>query len=133
MDNVETTEGNPMKVAMFIIAIAITLIIGAFFAIPYYNVWQQGMSGEAALARANQTRQIMVTQAQAERDAATLRAQAIGIMGKAAKEFPEYREQEFIGAFAEALKEGKINQLIYVPTENNIPVFRHTAVPAAKE
>jgi hypothetical protein len=36
---------------------------------------------------------------------------------QAAQDFPEYRTQEFIGAFAEALKEGKIAQIMYVPTE----------------
>jgi len=66
---------------------------------------------------------VIVTQADAERDAAKARAEAIAIMGEAAKKYPEYRTQEFIGAFAEALKEGKTNQIIYVPTEANIPVL----------
>lgn len=43
-------------------------------------------------------------------------------MGQAAKDFPEYRQQEFIGAFAEAMKDGKIQQIIYVPTEAGIPI-----------
>lgn len=81
------------------------------------------MAGEAALKQAQQTRQIMVTQAQAELDSSTLRARAIGIVGQATKDFPEYRQQEFIGAFAEALKEGNIEQIIYVPTEANIPII----------
>jgi len=89
---------------------------------PQYGVWSAGMVGEAALMKARQERQILVTQAQAERDAAVMRAEAIRIVGGAAKEFPEYRQQEFIGAFAEALKEGKMQQIIYVPTEANIPI-----------
>ena len=43
-----------------------------------------------------------------------------------AKDFPEYRTQEFIGAFADALREGKITQIMYVPTEANIPITEAT-------
>ena len=90
---------------------------------PVYNVWEQEKTGQAELARAEQSRQILVTQAKAEKEAAVMRAEAIAIVGKASKDFPEYRQQEFIGAFAEALKEGKISQIIYVPTEANIPII----------
>lgn len=89
---------------------------------PTYNVYLAEMSGKAQAAQAEGNRKILVTQAQAEKDSAVLRAQAIEIVGKAAKQYPEYRQQEFIGAFAEALKEGKMQQIIYVPTEANIPL-----------
>lgn len=89
---------------------------------PQYAVYEQRLKGQAELARAEQNRQILVSQAHAEREAAAQRAEAIKIMGQAAKDFPEYRQQEFIGAFAEAVKEGKIGQIIYVPTEANIPI-----------
>jgi regulator of protease activity HflC (stomatin/prohibitin superfamily) len=90
-------------------------------------VYEQRLKGEAELARATQQRQILVQQAMAEREAAEQRAQAIKIVGQAAKDFPEYRQQEFIGSFAEALKDGKINQIIYVPTEANIPIIERKA------
>ena len=45
------------------------------------------------------------------------------IIGKKAKAYPEYRMQEFIGAFGEALNNGNINTVIYVPTEANIPIM----------
>lgn len=109
-----------------IIALTISAIIGfvaLFFVIPVYNVWQQTYAGKAALAKAEQTRQILTTQARAEKEAALYRAQAIAIVGEAAQRYPEYRTQEYIGAFAEALKEGKINQIIYVPTEASIPIL----------
>jgi len=113
------------QVGVGILSILIILIFIAslMVGIPVYKVWQQGQSGKAALAKAEQTRQVLVKQAQAERDSATLRAEAISIVGKAAKEYPEYRTQEFIGAFAEALHNGNIHQIIYVPTEANIPII----------
>lgn len=81
------------------------------------------MRGKAALAEATQSKMIQIEQARAELESAQLRAEAIKIIGKTAKEYPEYREQEFIGAFGEALREGKINQIIYVPTEANLPIL----------
>lgn len=87
------------------------------------TVKTEQLLGEAELKRAEQNRQIQVQQATAERDSASLRAEAIKIVGQAAKDFPEYRYQEFLGAFAEALKDGKINQVIYVPTEANVPLM----------
>lgn len=99
------------------------IVIGGLAGCPQYNVYSQRLEGEAALAKAHSTRQVLVTQAQAEKDAAVLRAEAIAIVGKAAKDFPEYRQQEFIGAFAEAMHQGRINQIIYVPTEANIPIL----------
>lgn len=104
------------------IVLGILLILGFMFGMPVYNVWQQEKAGEARLAEASQSRQVVVQQAKAEKEAAEYQAQAIKIMGKAAKEFPEYRQQEFIGAFGEAVKSGSIDQIIYVPTEGNIPI-----------
>jgi hypothetical protein len=105
------------------ITACIVVILALMFGIPVYSVWQQEYSGKAALAKAEQTRQILVTQANAEREAATARAEAIKIMGQAAKDFPEYRQQEYMAAFGEALREGKMSQVIYIPTEANIPIM----------
>lgn len=103
--------------------IIVGLFAGLFYVWPQYRVWQRGLAGEAALRQAEQERQILVEQARAEKDSATLRAEAIAIVGKAAQDYPEYRSQEFIGAFAEALQGGKISQVVYVPTEANIPIM----------
>lgn len=105
-----------------IISLFIIIAVG-MWGCPQYNVYEQQLSGAAALSKAEQTRQIVVTQAIAEEQAAQHRANAIKIMGQAAKDFPEYRSQEFIGAFAEAMHNGKIAQIIYVPTEAGIPIL----------
>jgi len=122
--------------SLAIVILLSVLVAGGMAGCPQYNVYSQKLSGEATLAHAHAARQVLVQQAQAEKDAAVLRAEAIAIVGKAAKEFPEYRQQEFIGAFAEAMHNGRIGQIIYVPTEANIPIteasrFR-TAEPKAK-
>ena len=103
-------------------AAVVAFVLTLMFGIPLYLVWQQGLRGEASLARAEQERQILVEQARAERDSAILRAEAISIVGAAARDFPEYRVQEFIGSFGEALQNGTIEKLVFVPTEANIPI-----------
>jgi len=111
------------------IFIAAVLTIGC----PPYNVWTAKLAGEAELSHAESARRIQITQAGAEREAAQLRADAIAIVGKAATDFPAYRQQEFIGAFAEALKEGKITQIMYIPTEANIPIIEAGRHPLPKK
>ena len=113
-----------MKGSTFIISImaVVLLVIVLMAGLPQYSVWQQGLAGEAMLARAEQTRRVAVLQATAERDAAVFRAEAIEIVGQAAKDYPEYRYQEFLGAFGEALQSETIDKIIFVPTEANIPV-----------
>lgn len=106
---------------------ALCFLIGISFATSisyrYYQVWSMEMRGKALLAEAAQTRQILIETAKAEKEAAVERAEAIRIIGDIAKKYPEYRNQEYIMAFGEALKEGRINQIIYVPTEANIPIL----------
>lgn len=122
---------------LFVILIAaifaVALMILFLFAWPHYKVWKQGMDGQAALAEAEQSKMIQVQVAKAELESAKLRAEAIKLVGQAAKEYPEYRKQEFIGAFGEALRDGKIQQIIYVPTEANIPIVEAGSKPQLNE
>jgi len=119
-------QSGESEIAIVVIGLALGIIVIVGFCmivVPQWSVWSSKLEGEAMLNKANQTKQILVTQAQAELDASKLRAQAIEIVGKMAQQYPEYREQEFIGAFAEALHNGNMSQIIYVPTEANIPII----------
>ncbi len=111
----------------------IVFILLFMFGWPHYKVWKQGMDGQAALAEAEQSKMIQVQVAKAELESAKLRAEAIKLVGQAAKDYPEYRKQEFIGAFGEALRDGKIQQIIYVPTEANIPIVEAGNKPIAHQ
>lgn len=108
---------------LWVVAGVVMATLALMLGIPPYRLWQQGLEGAASMRRAEQTRHILVIQAQAEADAAVLRAQAIATVGKASQDFPQYRQQEFIGAFAEALHSGRIQQIVYVPTEAMIPIM----------
>ena len=120
-----------VRLVLFLFAVVIGLILIWILVKPYYRVWSQEMRGKAALAEAKQSKMIQTEQARAELESAQLRAQAVKIMGQAAKDYPEYREQEFIGAFGEALREGIISQIIYVPTESNLPILEAGKRPTA--
>ncbi|MCG2609204.1 hypothetical protein LZZ98_11840 [Acinetobacter sp. SM34] len=112
---------NPISL-FIILFFSLLLVLLLLFGWPHYKVWKQGMDGQAALAEAEQSKMIQVQVAKAELESAKLRAEAIKLVGEAAKDYPEYRKQEFIGAFGEALRDGRIQQIIYVPTEANIPI-----------
>jgi hypothetical protein len=116
-----------------VVTIAIAFFVGGMFGLlamyqPYkvwvagYTVEKERLVGEAEFVRAEQNRRILVEQARAEMDASKLRAEAIQIVGQAAKDFPEYRYQEFLGAFGEALQSDAVSKIIFVPTEANIPI-----------
>lgn len=79
--------------------------------------------GKGILAEAEYAKKARIEQASAELAAAKDTAAAIEIVGRAAKQYPEYRQQEFMLSFGEALREGVIDQVIYVPTEGNVPVM----------
>jgi len=124
VDRSSQRGGAEVFVIVLGLFLGVGLIVGfCMIVVPQWSVWSSKLEGEAMLNKANQTKQILVTQAQAELDSAKLRAQAIEIVGKMAQQYPEYREQEFIGAFAEALHNGNMSQIIYVPTEANIPII----------
>lgn len=113
---------------------AFTLLIivaigGLMWGCPNYSVYQQRLSGEAELAKANYSRQTAVVEAQAKKDAAvqlsqadTLRAMGVAasnrIIGQSLKDNPDYLKWLWI----ESLKE-RNGDVIYVPTEANLPIL----------
>lgn len=114
-------------VTLILAVIGIAMLMGLIYGIAvgykHYDVWAAEMDGKAALLKATQTRQILIEQAKAEFEASKERAKAIEVIGEMAKKYPEYRQQEFIGAFGEAVNNGNINTIIYVPTEANVPIL----------
>lgn len=122
------------KISVGIFVVLLAGIVAALWATPHYRVWQQGMLGKAMLEKAEQEKRITIETAKAKLEASTLDAESeierakglsksIEIVGEMAKKYPEYRHQQFIEGFAEALREGKISQVIYVPTEANLPIL----------
>lgn len=104
---------------------------------PQYNVWQQRLQGEAALARATQDRQIAVQEANAKKEAAVSlasaeveRAKGVAkanqIIGDSLKDNEAYLRYLFVNNLADTK-----DQVIYVPTEANLPILEATRADKA--
>jgi len=96
---------------------------------PQYNVYQQRLEGEAVLAKAQYSKQEAVQVAQAKLDSSKLLAQAEverakgvaeanKIIGDSLKNNEEYLRYLFVNNL-----EHTQNQIIYVPTETNLPIL----------
>jgi regulator of protease activity HflC (stomatin/prohibitin superfamily) len=107
----------------------IFFVFGGMWGCPQYRVYQQRLEGEAELARAQQNRQIKMQEASAKKQAAmdlaiadTTRAWGIAksneIIGESLTD--EYTRWLFVDQLDEV---GENTQIIYVPTEANIPVL----------
>ena len=111
---------------------AITIIGGGMYGCPKYNVWQQGLAGEAELARAEQNRQIKIQEAKAKLEAAEFlnqaerkRAEGVAaaneIIAQGLKDNENYLKYLWIQGITES--EGSAPTIIYVPTEAGLPIL----------
>lgn len=122
-----------MLAGAFVFMIALTLICGLFFGIGYlwrsYNVWASGMQGKAELQQADWNRQIIVREAQAKAEAAidlanaeVNRAKGVAlankIIGDSLRDNEAYLRYLWINNL-----QNEHNQVIYVPTEAQLPVL----------
>ena len=109
--------------------LALGLLVLGFWGCPHYRVWQQGMSGQAKLREAEQSRLILVTEAEAKKEAAKALAaaeierakgvaEANKIIGAGLKNNEEYLIYLWIQTLGD-----KDNHVIYVPTETNLPIL----------
>lgn len=109
------------------------LILCAMAGCPIYNVWEQGLAGQAALRRAEQDRQIAVQEAQAKRDSAILLAEAEvlraggvakanAIIGEGLRGHDEYLRYLWIMSL-EHVAQANGSTVVYVPTEAGLPVL----------
>jgi hypothetical protein len=120
---------NPAPLIRDLLIIAAVIVAAAMGGCPAYNVWQQGMEGQAALAKATQDRQIKVQEAVATKEAATMLAvaeverakgvaQANKIIGDSLHNNEDYLRYLFVNGL-----ENTKNQVIYVPTEAQLPIL----------
>ena len=111
----------------------IVLVIGLImFIYPQYNVWSKGLNGEAQLREAEWNRQIQIKEAEANLEAEKLNAQAEierakgvaesnKIIGEGLKDNEEYIKYLWV----KGLTDGS-SEVIYVPTEANLPILEAT-------
>ena len=115
-------------IAIAIIALIVTIMVGR----PTYMVWQQEMEGKTEMAKAEQNRKILVEEAKAKLEAASLEAQAEVAraegMAKAmeienGKLTSTYNQYLFIRTLEKISDKGSLPQIIYMPTEGMVPVM----------
>lgn len=102
---------------------------GCMYGWPQYKVYEQRLAGESELAKANYSKQVAVQEAVAKRDASKMLAQAEverakgvaqanKIIGDSLKNNEDYLRYLFVNGL-----ENTQNQIIYVPTEANLPIL----------
>jgi hypothetical protein len=105
------------------------LVIAGMYGCPRYNVWEQGLHGEAELKRAEWNRQIAIKEAlaklesskslaQAEIERARGVAEANRIIGDSLKNNEGYLHYLWIHNL-----ESTQNSVIYIPTETGMPIL----------
>ena len=115
-------------------ALVITVcVVAVCFLIPYYNVWQQEMSGRAELAKAEQNRKIKIEEARANLEAEKLNAQAEIERAKGAAEAIRIENGSLSPTYIQYLwvrQQSDLNNktVIYIPTEGNLPVLESTRI-----
>ncbi len=108
--------------------IIVVLFIGLLaWGLPKYNVYSRELSGKAALKEAEWSRQITVEEAKAEKESALLKKEADIIRAEGIAEsteiIAESLTEEYIRwKWVEGLHDGS-SEVIYVPTEANIPIL----------
>jgi len=107
----------------------IGLILGIFWWYPSYNVYSSRMAGEAELAQATFNRQIKVQEANATAegakslaDAEITRATGVAAANKIIGDSLKGNEAYLHYLWLHSLEDTK-NQIIYVPTEANMPLL----------
>lgn len=122
-----TDKQAVLTVLCAIMAIGL-VFFGGCWAVPQYNVWEQGLAGEAELKRAEANRKIAVLEAEAKRASAQELAQAEierakgvaeanRIIGESLTGNETYLHYLWIQELAAA------GHVIYVPTEANLPIL----------
>jgi len=129
-------NNEPNVIPWVIIGMVFLLILvgGGMYGCPKYDVWQQGLKGQAELARAEQNRQIKVNEAMALKESATFRADAEierargvaganKIIGQSLKgeEGEKYLRYLFVDMLRETGGDGR--ETIYLPTEAGLPIL----------
>lgn len=128
----EMSEGDVVwfivkRVILGCLVLAVTILAGC----PRYEVWQQGLKGQGELKRAEQNRKIAVQEAEAKKESASLLAQAEIERAKGVAEANKIiadglkGHDEYLRYLWIVEKSGKDVQreVIYVPTEANLPIL----------
>lgn len=129
---------NKQSIIVLSIVFFVILVALGMWGCPQYNIYSKRLGGEAQLREAEWNRQIMVQEANAKKDAASLLAEAEverakgvakanKIIGDSLKQNEAYLRYLWI----QGLQDGS-SEVIYVPTEANLPILEANSSRRAK-
>ena len=102
--------------------ILLSLIAVGMYGCPKYDVYSSTLQGEAELARATQNKQIIVQQAQAEKEAEILKAQGTAEANKIIGTSLQGNEAYLRWLWVNKLDAGQNGKtVVYVPTDGMVP------------
>ena len=117
------------KAVMSGLIIIASSIGGCMYGMPRYNVYHQELEGEAELAKANFSKQVAIQEAHAKMesakllaDAEVIRAEGVAKANKIIGDSLTNNEAYLRYLFVNNLEHTQ-NQIIYVPTEANLPIL----------
>jgi len=103
------------------------LIMGGMYGCPKYNVWQQGLEGQAEFKRAEQNRLIQIEEAKANLESQKLNSQAEVVRAEGMAKSIEIENGKLTETYIKYLWVRNINKMdgdkIYIPTEANLPIL----------
>ena len=125
---IKNKKAQDAVIGTIVTILIIVFIIGIFWGVPKYKIYVKELSGQAQLKEAEWNRQIQIKEAEANLESEKLNAQseverakgvaeANRIIGEGLKNNQEYIHYLWV----KGLQQG--NQVIYVPTESNIPIM----------
>ena len=118
-----------IRAGLFTLAMFVLCIGGCMYGMPVYHVYEQGLRGEAELAKANYSKQVAVQEAHAKMesakllaDAEVIRAEGVAKANKIIGDSLNNNEAYLRYLYINNLEHSQ-NQIIYVPTEANLPIL----------
>ncbi len=122
-------EDKKVVVSGAVLVVALAVVALLMWGVPTYNVWQKELSGKAELREAEWNKQILVEQAKAEKESATLyaeaeieRAKGVAESNKIIAGGLQNNEAYLRYLYITTLKDLE-TKLIYVPTEAGLPIL----------
>ena len=118
-----------IKLGVLVVFVIASGVGSCMYGMPMYNVYHQQMEGEAELAKANFSKQVAVQEAHAKMesakllaDAEVMRAEGVAKANKIIGDSLTNNEAYLRYLFVNNLEHTQ-NQVIYVPTEANLPIL----------
>lgn len=131
-DKYDEYQVNWVAVSIAFVAFMLAIIVVAMAALPLYNVWSKELGGKATLREAEWNRQVTIEEAKANLESEKLNAlaeverakgvsEANVIIGEGLKDNEVYIRYLWV----KGLTDGS-SEVIYVPTEANLPILEAT-------